>query len=133
MSYKNMDPKFKKRWLKALRTPLDEGGYRQTDGKLWNDHGDGDAFCCLGVACNLFALDGEVTWNDRFIETEGYHGGKVYPQPGGTMVSLDTMGMPPVDILGLMGMSPKAAGRVADLNDDGQDFVQIAQWIEEHL
>lgn len=144
MSYKNIDPKFKKRWLKALRTPPDEGGYVQTDGALYSSHlfVDGvhmreDAFCCLGVACNLLVLKGALTWEDEFLEQAGYKEGKLYHLEEYGVVDplekLDNHGMPPQEVLDMIGMSPKAASHVADLNDDGKSFADIADWIEDHL
>ena len=41
-----MQPKLKKKWLKALRS----GEYRQTTRKLKSRNG---AFCCLGVLCDI--------------------------------------------------------------------------------
>lgn len=41
-----MKVKYKKRWLKALRS----GEYSQTTGSLTDDEG---AFCCLGVLCDI--------------------------------------------------------------------------------
>jgi hypothetical protein len=41
-----MTPEFKAQWLEALRS----GKYKQGDSNL---RGFDDAFCCLGVACDL--------------------------------------------------------------------------------
>lgn len=47
-----MEPHFLAAWLKALRS----GNYKQRQGRLrWRD-----AFCCLGVACDVLDPDGWV-------------------------------------------------------------------------
>ena len=48
-----MDADLKAKWLEALRS----GKYEQTQGTLR----DGDAFCCLGVLCDL---TGRGKWID---------------------------------------------------------------------
>jgi hypothetical protein len=60
--------------LKALRTPIDEGGYHQAQGQLYmyidvDEATDSeldepiDAFCCLGVMTNLAVIDGITRWD----------------------------------------------------------------------
>jgi hypothetical protein len=43
-----LDPEFKEKWVKALRT----GEYKQGQGLLF----DGEGHCCLGVACEVEAI-----------------------------------------------------------------------------
>lgn len=45
----DMNPEIRARWAAALRS----GDYEQTSGSL----SDGQAFCCLGVLCDLAARD----------------------------------------------------------------------------
>lgn len=44
------------KWVNALRS----GDYRQTDGTLRRDNGDGTSFCCLGVLCDLAVKEGVI-------------------------------------------------------------------------
>jgi hypothetical protein len=44
-----MKKRIKNKWIKALRS----GDYKQTEGALRA----GDAFCCLGVLCNIHAQE----------------------------------------------------------------------------
>lgn len=147
MAFKKMNPTFKKKWLKALRTPPEEGGYLQLDGKLVGEFDASyphssylkdiglplpplnltkfqncDAFCCLGVASNLLIEDGTLTdgWDTNFFDED--HG-----------IRLVHMGMPPKEVLDPMGLTNKSAGRLAELNDDGKSFAEIADWIEAKL
>ena len=58
-----LKPSIKAKWLKALRTPLKEGGYRQCTGHLCVTNKKGvDSFCCLGVLTNItegFSMEDE--------------------------------------------------------------------------
>jgi hypothetical protein len=115
--FPKMEPGFKKRWVEALRTPPDRGGYLQTTGALYGKARYGgkqvDAFCCLGVAFNLLALDGVVAWNPA-IEKEG------------VLLSFNT--------LLHIGLSERAQGTLTDLNDTYRNtFNQIADFIEGNL
>ena len=49
-----MNPEIKSRWVAALRS----GQYKQIRGGL----SDGEGFCCLGVLCNLHALETDTRW-----------------------------------------------------------------------
>lgn len=52
--FKKMNPEIKKSWVEALRS----GKYKQTKGRLRDTlSAEKTAFCCLGVLCNLHAID----------------------------------------------------------------------------
>lgn len=115
-----MPKKLLKKWLKALRTPISKGGYRQASGTLHDPETGG--FCCLGVLQHV-ATGGEVQvdekgkfrclptkqWllaNDiKFVNHEGYAAN--YPE------------------LPLLGESAPNA------NDDGVSFRKLADAIED--
>lgn len=58
-----MNKNFQRRWLKALRTPLDEGGYIKGFFKLARTVNDEHCFCVMGVAADLLAQDGKYEWD----------------------------------------------------------------------
>jgi hypothetical protein len=116
-----MDPKWKKRWVKALRS----GKYKQDVGQLKSNQG----FCCLGVLCDVVTKtkDGGGTWDStnsfNFKNTSGH---------GCIPRAL-------VDFVGLVDTNPEVAsgGKKRDLatwNDDHRfTFEQIANIIEREL
>ncbi len=112
-----MKPKFKSKWLKALRS----GRYRQADGSL-KDEG---AYCCLGVLCNVIG----VRW--RKHETES----AMVPFIGGKEVSArdsDT-GLLGAGLLRKVGMGRNTQTALALMNDEGKSFDEIADYIEKRL
>lgn len=112
MEYSKIDPDFKQKWVKALRS----GRYRQGDGALRLSGGDGKGYryCCLGVACNiessrkwkaegagLFAWNGfEAKKDDHFLE---------------------------------FGLGDEVTAHLIQMNDGGIPFNEIADWIETNL
>lgn len=96
-----------RKWIEALRS----GRYSQGIGKLR----DGDRFCCLGVACDIFDPKG---W-----------GGDIYLY--GKEIG---MSYPPDKISDLLGLSMDAQEFLSIMNDaEGKNFAEIASWIEENL
>ncbi len=110
-----MKPEIKKKWLAALRS----GQYRQTTvGRLT----DGQRFCCLGVLCNLHALETGTAW-ERNEEGLVVYDGEAYYLPGVVQ-----------KWAGIRGCRPMVKGQeLADLNDSPQRFKTIAKLIEESL
>ncbi len=54
-----------RKWIKALES----GKYRQAQGLLRKtDESRGDAFCCLGVACDIVKKDVKGKWNGDTFE-----------------------------------------------------------------
>lgn len=112
-----MDKAIKEKWLEALRS----GKYEQCTGQLveekikWPDEGPTGQFCycCLGVL-------GEITQKD-FIKNVDE-------------LSLDNGGgLLCYDIAEPMGLKGDIQSKLAEMNDDGKSFDQIADWIEENL
>lgn len=101
-----MDTQKKAGWLKALRF----GGYKQTKGKLKSRQG---AFCCLGLLCEI--QNREWRWRG-----EGYG---MYQ--GSLSISPDEV----VD----SGVTMREARILADMNDGGSNFYEIADYIEAKL
>lgn len=115
-----MNPKIKKQWVAALRS----GDYKQGKKRLRNSRG---AFCCLGVLCNLHA--------------------KAHPQIAAfEKKKLEYMGceeLPPNDVCIWAGFAEGDANPfvtingvgvgVAEHNDNGRSFAEIADAIEKQL
>lgn len=60
-----MDPRIKQMWIAALRS----GDYKQAKRRLRIEHSDGSAsYCCLGVLCELYRQEtGEGEWLDDLV------------------------------------------------------------------
>lgn len=105
-----MNRNWKKRWVAALRS----GQYKQTRKKLTN----GTAFCCLGVLCNLEALDKGEPWDivdrDYTYKLSGYN--------------------LPTALRLKAGLTRLQEDILMDLNDKARyDFTEIADYIEDNL
>ena len=101
-----MDQKVKKQWVNELRS----GVWKQAFGELMQEYDPatgesyGEAhYCCLGVLCE--------TANLKYKPTDGI------PEP---------------EELDKVGLYFKFAQRLAQLNDSGQNFARIADFIEEY-
>ena len=96
------------KWIYALRS----GKYAQAHGKLRrvvDSESNPSGFCCLGVMCDLY--DSEA-WDD------GFWGGD------------ESDMMPPKYVLEKFGMNDDWARAVAELNDNGSSFEEIANRVE---
>lgn len=95
----------KTKWIRALKS----GKYKQTTGALKNHEG----FCCLGVLCDL-------------INPKGWRGDKDYE----FNFNGSRTGFMPVR----MGILPKKIQKqLADLNDNGESFEDIAEYIKKNI
>lgn len=120
---------FKPVWVEALRS----GGYKQGDGQLVNSK---DRFCCLGVAANLLIQSGcELQW---FQDEDS--GDWEFGKPNGSSsgeVLTPVKGLPQWLRRKLEYYPPNAGKPVqnilAEMNDNGVKFKQIAKWIDENL
>jgi hypothetical protein len=118
-----VDKRVKKLWLEALRS----GQYKQTKERLTN----GKGFCCLGVLCNIHALEKGRRW-DRTQEDGIFYGRyECDGSPADEALPEDVMRW-----AGLKEHNPSiGAGMdtLADYNDSGKRFPAIANLIEKHL
>ncbi len=110
-----MNQEIKKQWVAALRS----GAYEQTDGYLHNPATE--SFCCLGVLCDLYALEIEGgKWVEIGVEGEELPAHKVVAWAGlgenDPMVTID-------------GLSAKLSNH----NDGLTSFLEIADAIEAQL
>jgi hypothetical protein len=89
-------------WIEALRS----GRYRQAEGVLKDEDG---AFCCLGVACDLAGVDLDLP----YLATTQFE------QVGAGQLYTD------------LGLHYNDCNDLAELNDSGAPFTEIASAIEE--
>lgn len=106
-NHKKMNPEVKKVWINELRS----GRYRQTDGALRK----GRSYCCLGVLCDLSKA---AKWT---------------PTSWGEGVYDGSSGILPFSVGEWADLSDGQQGDLAEMNDNGATFAEIADWIEKHL
>lgn len=118
-----------KKWIKALRS----GKYNQARGLLREVTDDGEVtYCCLGVACDLYAKEHRLSWEEKDVR---YFEGDTQTKYSllGERFSL------PEEVAEWLGMNPGGEftfkdGRSSDLvtqnDDEKKSFKQIANIIE---
>jgi hypothetical protein len=120
--YDKIDPEVKQKWLEALRSGKYKQGRYGLRHTVDNTDLNGekyDAFCCLGVLCDVVQSnawtpkkDAPAYWlhNNESSTTVGY------------------------DIRDSIGLASAAIDNLIHLNDSfKKDFKEIADWIEENL
>lgn len=103
-----MNRKIKQKWLNALRS----GNFQQGTGKLRDSNGN---YCCLGVLC-------EITGNGQNRDMS-----KSFPadkDPDGTDIN---------SVKPFMGLSVKMQEKLAEMNDYGDTFEEIASYISRNV
>lgn len=115
-----MNQDIKKRWVEALRS----GKYRQGKTRLRTV---GDCWCANGVLCDIAVEDGVACWE---LNSDSY----AIVSSGSAFTPVATV---PVQVQRWAGVDTsftKIAGTtIADLNDNGTPFSEIADLIEAHL
>ena len=120
-----MDREIKARWVAALRS----GEYEQGHASLRV----GDAFCCLGVLCDIAVRDGVI--GEPTIDEGEYAYGRLMERGvlptevevwsglhiGDPVVVTDTSEDYPLE------------ENLSSLNDEGMSFEEIAEFIEDQL
>ena len=129
-----MNPEIKTRWLEALLS----GKYQQGAGYLRSQDAlteTADSYCCLGVLCELAVEDGIIESGRDGGHSAFWYGDKPSEFPGGGTWSkhyLPDAVSEWADIDGL-GNLAKPGKSLADLNDTGSTFEEIAAVIEAEL
>jgi len=136
MSY-SLEPKFKEKWLDLLRSDI----YKQIRGRL----GDGTTGrCCLGVAADAAGVYSYVVeklpagkyepslelkdrlYRDREVTTAAWGNPPTEAE--------EKYDFPSPDMLKRMGgLDAQEASTLAEMNDSGETFLEIADYIEENL
>lgn len=116
---KRMNPKIKKKWLKALRS----GEYKQTKGRLRK----GEGFCCLGVLCNLHAqAHPEIAAQQKYKKYYMWHS-DLLPHEVQEWAGLSS------DSGEYTPNNSQYATSLAEKNDAGAKFSELADIIEEYF
>jgi hypothetical protein len=117
-----MNKEIKERWLTALRS----GEYNQTDGFLKN----GNAFCCLGVLCDLHRKETlDTAWQKQCDGEYDYLGQTELPPA----CVYEWAELPNVRTIQTDPGLANSVDRLVLANDEGESFDQIADMIEEEL
>jgi hypothetical protein len=109
-----MNPEIKTKWIETLRS----GKYKQGKGRLRTKD---DHYCCLGVLCEVmgmewFPLDDGWAWAVREKNT-GY--AMIHSISGNTQEQV--------------GLDPYQTSTLMRMNDTGDSFEVIAEYIEEKM
>jgi hypothetical protein len=122
-----MSTQIKQQWVTALRS----GEYTQASSNLRTEEG----YCCLGVLCDLYSKD----TRDISTEWEVNHTADARPIPfynfmnEGSFLPIAVVNWAGLDkaspVIDLEGVKME----LAQVNDSGSTFTQIAQLIEEQL
>ncbi len=116
--------KFAEKWLKALRS----GEYEQANGQLYDDEYLGGSYCCLGVACEVVG-HGKVL-KEKFGEKGLPIQAKIIGKESCVFTKLP--GLLREDFAPLRE-EDSFVESVAEMNDNGQSFKEIADWIEDNV
>ena len=108
-----MDAKLKTKWIDALVS----GDYEQGRERLRTI--EDNRYCCLGVLCDIVNPEG---WDSTVGD------GVVYGYKGDVK-----SGLLPVPLLQEVELSDAQQRELANMNDNGMDFLDIALYIEENL
>jgi hypothetical protein len=104
---------------------LESGDYKQTTGALTVSHSDGNRFCCLGVACDLYQKEvGDLEVDDSNYIIKYDHSGSLLPSKVRLWLGFKDEG-------GLLKGTDAVS--LASLNDKGASFNAIASLIKADL
>ena len=117
-----MDPALKAQWLTDLRS----GSYKQGQNFLRSIKNE---YCCLGILCETLSLQWHIEpgFDDYPCEPTEYF---VYDSTPGDFGHSDFI---PPGIASSIGLPSQIGKHLAEMNDNGDTFHQIANWIEENL
>lgn len=127
-----MNPEVKTMWLEALRS----GEYKQTTERLRN----GDAYCCLGVLCDLYAkhnpgagFEPKDGTRHIFTTSGNYVAETLPPWSVQRWAGLNGFDVPAKAAAGVVRYDPQVSISLAAINDEGVSFEVIADIIEKFL
>lgn len=138
-----MKQDIKERWTTALRS----GEYKQGHYALRKHDENGDTHCCLGVLCDLAVEAGVIpapelnSGGEYEYQNRSPEGMDRWPEAGvlpNAVYRWAELSEPNPEIAAPEGYldkygNPRAFVSLAELNDNGHTFLQIADLIEEHL
>jgi hypothetical protein len=127
-----MNPQVKENWVNALLS----GEYKQGTGNLKS----GTGFCCLGVLCDLYAKEHNEDWETAttFVSLDEEN-----PKPHDYWYFDGESEFLPTKVMKWAGLDrfdpdielhdPVCTFTLAELNDNGSTFGEIAKLIDEQL
>lgn len=101
----------------TLAAALLSGKYQQTTGVLRRK----DAFCCLGVACEISGLG---TWEEELVSMHTYSVGGIVHSGSLPLQVQQYYGF--VGSTGLLRINPRRIDSLSEMNDSGGSFADIA-------
>jgi hypothetical protein len=105
-----MNQRIKTKWINSLRS----GEYKQGTGRLRRDD---EKFCCLGVLCDLYAKENNLSWQHL---SGGY--------------GIDgAVGWIPVAVRNWSGIRVYQEDKLIKMNDNRKTFDEISTYIEENI
>lgn len=123
-----MNPEIKQKWIEALRS----GKYRQGEEWLYakNPRGD-ERYCCLGILCVVNDIPFTSPDFDNYTVEDNW---QFAPATYDGRHTLDKyFELPEQDHMAEYGLGENEYTYLAHLNDIGQSFNDIADWIEGNL
>lgn len=123
-----MNKQIKQMWINALRG----NEYKQTQSYLRDKRG----YCCLGVLCDIYrkqSIDRNVGWD--MLEQDYYT--FTYPERvGEAAITLPNIVKDWAEVYSvnpIIKLDDRTVTTLAELNDGGKDFKQIADIIDKYL
>lgn len=118
-----MDQSVRVKWTEALRS----GDYKQGKYKLRDL---GDFYDATGVLCELAVVAGIIAPGARYDTEGGVFFGYQYMDPDSKRMHATGL---PAAVCEWAGISYRLAYRIAMMGDEGKNFDQIADYVEERL
>lgn len=123
-----MDRVFFDKWLTALRS----GEYQQGKNALKRIDQNGNVqYCCLGVACDLINPKWADSPDNYQQEANSQYG--FYGWFADTLMESSYGSSEVIDLPFLSDLRYDVGKQVADMNDNGATFLEIADWLEENV
>lgn len=126
-----MNKEIKQKWIEALRSGKYKQGTAALRKKDYLQKGKPE-FCCLGVLCEIAIKEGVIKDPKKY---DRYYNTYLYPEIYGDQL----LPLKVVKWAGLEDVNPSVIGplgkttSLADLNDKGFNFTEIADLIEQKL
>lgn len=111
-----MNKQVKQKWIKALRS----GNYKQSIGAMYD--GKTNTHCCLGVLSRLYIKEHNISGKNLTSIIDDQLGNKKAPSS-----------YPNAKVLKWAGLHHYTCHTLANKNDHGVTFKEIAKYIEEKL
>jgi len=105
----------KKSWIEALRSRK----YEQGRGVMCNLKDDAIKFCCLGILCDIQDVPYSI------LNTYRLYVGRILEDESSDKI--------PYSLRQELGLAIIDQDKLIRMNDEGDSFHQIADWIEENL